>query len=136
MAHRRTSLLVAATLLLAIAAPVSAADVISVTFDRFAHVSPEGGTVTVTGTITCNAAGDVDLGMTVTQEGLVGTDNLDLSPFACSETPRAFFSVAETFDCTGGPHDCFRPGRASVEIYTIPDHTVVATGLIVVRPPA
>jgi hypothetical protein len=128
-------LLLAATLLLTIAAPVSAAG-IEVTFDRFARVSPEGGTVTVTGTIACDVAGEVDLGMTVTQGDLVGTDNLDLSPFACSETPRPFFSVAETFDCNGGPHGCFRPGRASVEIYTIPDRIVVATAQIVVRPPA
>jgi hypothetical protein len=135
MSHSRISLLLATILLLAIAAPISAADGTVVTIDQFARVSPEGGTVTVTGTIACDAeVGEVNLAVQVTQGGLVGTDNLDLSPFPCSETPRGFFAVAETFDCTGGPQDCFRPGKASVEISTIPDDVVVATARIVVRP--
>ena len=134
MSHSRFSLLLATFLLLAVAAPISAAEATEVTIDQFARVSPEGGTVTVTGTIACDVVGEVNLAVQVTQGSLVGTDNLDLSPFPCSETPREFFAVAETFDCTGGAHDCFRPGSASVEITTIPDDVVVATARIVVRP--
>jgi hypothetical protein len=134
MSHGRISLLLGPVLLLAIAALVSAAEATEVTIDQFARVSPEGGTVTVTGTIACDVVGEVNLAVQVTQGTLVGTDNLDLSPFPCSETPRRFFAVAETFDCTGGSQGCFRPGKASVEITTIPDDVVVATGRIVVRP--
>ena len=135
MSHGRLSLFLGTFLVLAIAAPISAAEATEVTIDQFARVSPEGGTVTVTGTIACDVAGEVNLAVQVTQGGLVGTDNLDLSPFACSTTPRPFFAVAETFDCTGVPQACFRPGKATVEITTIPDDVVVTTGRIVVRPP-
>jgi hypothetical protein len=119
--------------ILTFSVPANADEGLTITIDRFARLSPMRGTVTVTGTIACDTD-EVHLRLRVTQGDLSETDNLDLSPFACSSTPRAFAAVAESFGCDGTPGTCFRPGKAQVELSTIPADTLVAAGRVVVRP--
>lgn len=134
MARRRIAAAIAAVLvILAFSVPASADEGLTIKIDRFARLSPMRGTVTVTGTIACDT-GVVHLRLRVTQGDLSETDNLDLSPFACSSTPRAFGAVAESFGCDGTPATCYRPGIAHVELSTIPDDALVAAGRVVVRP--
>jgi hypothetical protein len=135
MARRRIAASLAAMLvILAFSVPARADEGLTITIYRFARLSPMRGTVTVTGTIACDAEDEVHLRLRVTQGDLSETDNLDLSPFACSTTPRPFGAVAESFGCPDMRGLCFRPGGAQVELSTIPADTLVAAGRVVVRP--